>query len=36
MVEIYNEKVKDLFDLNKNDLKVRENRKQGVFIENAT
>ncbi len=39
MVEIYNEKVKDLLDLNKPDLKLRyidnyfrENKKQGVFI----
>lgn len=32
MIQIYNEKVMDLFDLNKRDLKLRENKKQGVFI----
>lgn len=32
MVQIYNEKVIDLFDMNKRDLKLRENKKQGVFI----
>jgi len=26
----------DLFDLNKRDLKLRENKKQGVFIEHVT
>lgn len=26
----------DLFDLTKRDLRLRENKKQGVFIENVT
>lgn len=36
MIEIYNEKIMDLFDLNKRDLKLRENKKQGVFIEHVS
>ena len=36
MIEIYNEKILDLLDLNKKDLKMRENKKKGVFIENMT
>ena len=36
MIEIYNEKILDLLDLNKKDLKMRENKKNGVFIENVT
>ena len=36
MIEIYNEKILDLLDLNKKDLKMRENKKKGVFIENVT
>jgi kinesin family protein 5 len=34
--EIYNEKVRDLLDLAKKDLKVREDFKKNVFIEDLT
>ena len=36
LVEIYNEKVTDLLDLTRSNLKLRENKKKGVFIEHAT
>jgi kinesin family protein 5 len=36
MVEIYNEKIKDLLDISKNDLKIRSNKKEGIFLENMT
>ena len=36
LVEIYNEKVTDLLDLTRRNLKLRENRKKGVFIEHVT
>lgn len=36
MVEIYNEKIRDLLDQNKQDLKIRANKKDGIFIENVT
>lgn len=32
LVEIYNEKVTDLLDLTRRNLKLRENRNKGVFI----
>ena len=35
LFEIYMEKVRDLLDLNKNDLKIREN-KHGPYIEYLT
>lgn len=36
IVEIYNEKVTDLLDLTKSNLKLRENKNKGVFIENVS
>ena len=36
MIEIYMEKVRDLVDPTKTDLKVREDRNKGVYIENVT
>jgi kinesin family member 5 len=36
MVEIYMEKIKDLFSPDKVNLKIREDRKRGVYIEDVT
>ncbi|CAK67895.1 unnamed protein product (macronuclear) [Paramecium tetraurelia] len=36
IVEIYKEKVKDLLDINKQDLKVREMANQGFYIQQVT
>eukprot|EP00826_Nyctotherus_ovalis_P022017 TRINITY_DN17208_c0_g1_i3.p1 TRINITY_DN17208_c0_g1~~TRINITY_DN17208_c0_g1_i3.p1 ORF type:complete len:716 (-),score=267.91 TRINITY_DN17208_c0_g1_i3:108-2255(-) len=36
MIEIYNEKIKDLLDPSKDNLSVREERIRGVFVENLT
>ena len=36
IVEIYNEKVRDLLDISKQDLKVREDKVRGVYIQDAT
>lgn len=30
------EKLKDLLDANKNDLKIRSDKKRGIFIEDLT
>lgn len=35
MVEIYNEKIRDLIDIQKQDLKIRANKKDGIFLENV-
>jgi kinesin family protein 5 len=35
-VEIYNEKIRDLLDISKQDLKVREDKVRGIFIEDIT
>lgn len=35
-VEIYNEKIKDLVDPRKNDLKIHENKQQGVHVAGMT
>ena len=35
MVEIYNEKIRDLIDVSKQDLKIRSNKKDGIFLENV-
>lgn len=32
MVELYMEKLRDLIDTNKNDLKIRSDKKKGIFI----
>ena len=32
IVEIYNEKVRDLLDISKQDLKIREDKMKGVYI----
>ncbi len=36
MIEIYNEKVRDLLDPSKDNLSIREERTRGVFIDNLT
>lgn len=36
LTELYMEKLKDLLDQNKNDLKIRSDKKRGVFIEDLT
>ena len=36
MIEIYMEKVRDLIDPTKTDLKIREERSKGVFVEGVT
>lgn len=36
IVELYNEKVRDLLDISKQDLKIRSNAKLGIYIEDAT
>jgi len=32
MVEIYNEKVKDLLDPKKDNLQVRQDKKRGIYL----
>lgn len=32
LVELYMEKLRDLIDSNKSDLKIRSDKKRGVFI----
>ena len=36
MVEIYNEKIKDLLDPTKNDLKIRSNKNMGIYLDGVT
>ena len=36
MIEIYNEKIRDLLDPKKIDLKVHENKEKGVFVKDMT
>jgi len=36
LTELYMEKLKDLLDQNKNDLKIKSDKKRGVFIEDLT
>jgi kinesin family protein 5 len=36
LVELYMEKLRDLLDSNKIDLKIRSDKKRGVFIEDLT
>ena len=36
MIEIYNEKIRDLLDQTKIDLKIRSNKSQGIFLEHVT
>jgi len=36
LTELYMEKLKDLLDPNKNDLKIRSDKKRGIFIEDLT
>lgn len=36
MVELYMEKLRDLIDTSKSDLKIRSDKKRGIFIENLT
>ena len=35
MIEIYMEKIRDLLDPSKTDLKIREDKKRGVYIEDV-
>jgi kinesin family protein 5 len=36
MVELYMEKLRDLLDVSKNDLKIRSDKKKGIYIEDLT
>ncbi len=36
MVEIYMEKIKDLLDTTKSDLKIREKAGKGIYIQDVT
>jgi len=36
MTEIYKEKIRDLLEPKKNDLKVREDKQRGVYIADLT
>ncbi|XP_075511098.1 kinesin-like protein KIN-1 isoform X2 [Primulina tabacum] len=36
MVEIYMERVRDLFDLSKDNLQIKESREQGIFVSGVT
>lgn len=36
MIEIYNQKIKDLLDNSKQDLKIRSDKSRGIFVENMT
>lgn len=33
MLEIYNEKIKDLLDPTKNNLKIKESKKTGIYVD---
>ena len=36
IVEIYMEKIRDLLDVSKVDLKIREKKDKGIYIEDVT
>lgn len=36
MAEIYNEKIKDLLDPSKNNLKIHEEKGKGIYIQDIT
>lgn len=36
MVEIYLEKIKDLLDISKTDVKIRENKSKGIYLQDIT
>ena len=36
MIEIYNEKIRDLLDIKKTDLKIRENKDAGIYVKDMT
>jgi hypothetical protein len=36
LIEIYMERIRDLFDPNKTDLKIREDKSKGIWIENVS
>jgi len=36
MVELYMEKLRDLLDVSKSDLKIRSDKKKGIYIEDLT
>ena len=35
-IEIYNEKIRDLLEPTKNNLKIHENKQQGVYVQDMT
>ena len=36
LVEIYMEKIRDLLEVSKNDLKIREDKNRGIYIQDVT
>jgi len=36
MIEIYNEKIRDLLDPKKNNLRIHENKERGVYVKDMT
>lgn len=36
MIEIYNEKIRDLLDPKKNNLRIHENKEQGIYVKDMT
>jgi kinesin family protein 5 len=36
LVEIYMEKIRDLLDVTKSNLKIRENKQKGVYIQDVS
>ncbi len=36
MIEIYNEKIRDLLDPKKNNLRIYENKEQGIYVKDMT
>lgn len=36
LVEIYMERLRDLLDISKNDLKIREDKNRGIYIQDVT
>lgn len=36
IVEIYMEKIRDLLEVSKNDLKIREDKNRGIYIQDVT
>ena len=36
MIEIYKETIRDLLNIEKTDLKIKENSRRGIYIDNLT